>query len=32
MQVQSGKIAVVYPPEFAEARPVLPVPTWDKRA
>jgi branched-chain amino acid transport system substrate-binding protein len=32
MQVQQGQIAVVYPPEFAEAKPVLPVPPWDKRA
>jgi branched-chain amino acid transport system substrate-binding protein len=31
MQVQNGKIAVVYPQEFAEARPIIPVPAWDKR-
>jgi branched-chain amino acid transport system substrate-binding protein len=32
MQVQKGRIAVVHPPEFAEARAVLPVPAWDRRA
>ena len=31
MQVQHGRIAVVYPPAFAEARPVVPVPPWEKR-
>jgi branched-chain amino acid transport system substrate-binding protein len=31
MQVQSGRIAVVYPPDVAEAKPLLPVPPWDKR-
>ncbi|HET7876384.1 MAG TPA: ABC transporter substrate-binding protein [Methylomirabilota bacterium] len=31
MQVQGGKIAVVYPAEFAEAKPVLPVPAWGAR-
>ncbi len=31
MQVLDGRIAVVYPPPFAEARPVLPVPAWDRR-
>ena len=31
MQVQNGRIAVVYPPEFAEAKPAIPVPAWDKR-
>ena len=31
MQVQNGRIAVVYPPEFAEAKPTIPVPAWDKR-
>jgi branched-chain amino acid transport system substrate-binding protein len=31
MQVQQGRIAVVYPGEFAEAKPVIPVPPWDRR-
>jgi branched-chain amino acid transport system substrate-binding protein len=31
MQVHGGKILVVYPGEFAEAKPVLPVPAWEKR-
>lgn len=31
MQVHNGKIAVVYPQEFAEAKAILPVPAWDKR-
>ncbi len=32
MQVQNGKIAVVYPGEFAEAKPVIPVPAWGVRS
>jgi len=31
MQVLRGQIAVVYPPAYAEARPTIPVPAWDKR-
>jgi branched-chain amino acid transport system substrate-binding protein len=31
MQVQNGKIVVVAPPEFAEAKPIIPVPAWEKR-
>jgi branched-chain amino acid transport system substrate-binding protein len=31
MQAQGGKIAVVYPTAFAEAKAVLPVPAWEKR-
>ncbi|MGH7278008.1 MAG: ABC transporter substrate-binding protein [Candidatus Rokuibacteriota bacterium] len=31
MQVQHGRIAVVYPSEFAEAKAVIPVPAWEKR-
>ena len=31
MQVVKSQIAVVYPPEYAEARPVIPVPAWAKR-
>ena len=31
MQVQNGKIVVVSPAEFAEAKPVIPIPAWDKR-
>ena len=31
MQVQAGRIAVVYPGEYAEAKPVIPVPAWEKR-
>jgi len=31
MQVQNGKIVVVHPPEFAEAKPIIPVPAWEKR-
>ncbi len=31
MQVQNARIAVVYPPAFAESRPVVPVPPWEKR-
>lgn len=31
MQVQNGKIVVVSPAEFAEAKPIIPVPAWEKR-
>lgn len=31
MQVLKERIAVIYPPEFAEARPVIPMPRWAER-
>jgi branched-chain amino acid transport system substrate-binding protein len=31
MQVQNGKIVVVHPAEFAEAKAIIPVPAWEKR-
>ena len=31
MQVQGGKIVVVHPAEFAETKPIIPVPAWEKR-
>lgn len=31
MQVLKEQIAVIYPPEFAEARPVIPMPRWAER-
>ncbi|HKD45380.1 MAG TPA: ABC transporter substrate-binding protein [Candidatus Angelobacter sp.] len=30
-QVQSGKYAVVYPPNIAASKPVIPAPEWSKR-
>jgi branched-chain amino acid transport system substrate-binding protein len=30
-QVLDGQYRVVYPPEAAEAKPVVPTPPWDKR-
>jgi branched-chain amino acid transport system substrate-binding protein len=31
MQIQGGKSKIVYPPEFATAKVIFPVPSWDKR-
>ncbi len=31
MQVLKERIAVIYPPEFAEAKPVIPMPRWAER-
>jgi hypothetical protein len=30
-QVQGGQFRVVYPPDVAESKPIIPAPEWSKR-